>query len=122
MDDNAYVTRYDLSNPVTTGTGDAVRANAVPVNRVTDVAGAGVAAAITESVQTNVTQQLATMQANLTAQVAEIVTQVAALTTMVNNLAGNTTTVLQALADSNAAIAQALSSLTPATAAPAKTA
>lgn len=94
--DNAYVTRYDLSNPVATGTGDAVRAAAYTPNRATDTASAGVAAGVTESVQTNITAQ------------------VAALTTMVNNLADSVTTAVQALADSNALIASALSALAPA--------
>jgi hypothetical protein len=90
------------TSPIRTGAGDNLAAGAVPSNRVTDTAAAGIAAAVTESVQTNVT-----------AQVAEIVTQVGALTTMVNNLAGNVTTALQALADSNAAIASALTALQP---------
>lgn len=37
-DDNAYVTRYDLSNPVTTGAGDSLRGNVVPQNRAIDAA------------------------------------------------------------------------------------
>lgn len=44
-DDAEYVTRYDLSNPVTTGTGDAVRAAAYTPNRAVDVAAADTATA-----------------------------------------------------------------------------
>lgn len=40
-DDNAYVTRYDLSNPVTTGSGDTLRSAAYTPNRATDTANAG---------------------------------------------------------------------------------
>lgn len=40
-DDNAYVTRYDLSNPVTTGTGNALTGAAYTPNRATDTANAG---------------------------------------------------------------------------------
>ena len=38
QDDNAYVTRYDLSNPNTLGTSDNVRGGVVPQNRAIDTA------------------------------------------------------------------------------------
>lgn len=90
------------ASPIRTGIGDTMAASAYPANRATDTASAGVAAGVTESVQTNIT-----------AQVAEMVTQVGTLTTMVQNMAGDVTTALQALADSNAAIASALTGLKP---------
>ena len=82
-------------SPIRTGAGDNVAAGAVPSNRTIDDAAAGIAAAVTESVQTNVT------------------TQVSALTEQVAALGGTITTALQALADSQAAIASALTALSP---------
>jgi hypothetical protein len=41
-DDANYVTRYDLSNPVTTGAGDTLRSAAYTPNRAVDTASAGV--------------------------------------------------------------------------------
>src|SRR5271170_2699965 len=40
--DNAYVTRYDLSNPVATGAGDTLTSAAYTPNRAVDTASAGV--------------------------------------------------------------------------------
>lgn len=54
-DDAEYVTRYDLSNPVTTGTGDAVRAAA-------GVSADAVAAAVAKQVDATITPVLATLQ------------------------------------------------------------
>jgi hypothetical protein len=84
-------------SPVRTGVGDTVAASAYPADRSVDTASAGIAAAVTESVQTNVTSQVSALAA-----------QIGTLTTMVNDLAGSVTTNLQAVADSNAAIAAAL--------------
>jgi len=68
-DDNAYVTRYDLSNPVTTGAGDTLRSAAYTPNRATDTASAGVgvsaeavAAAVANAVTANLTPVLAVLQ------------------------------------------------------------
>ena len=95
------------TDPIRTGIADTMAAASYTPNRTADVSAAGIAAAVTESVQTNVT-----------AQVAEIATQVATLSEMVQAMAGNVTTALQALADSNALIASALSALAPAAAKP----
>lgn len=68
-DDANYVTRYDLSNPVTTGAGDALRSAAYTPNRAVDTATAGtavsaeaVAAAVAKSVDATITPVLATLQ------------------------------------------------------------
>ena len=82
-------------SPIRTGAGDNLAAGAAPANRSIDTATAAVAAAVAESVQTNVT------------------TQISALTEQISALGGTVTTALQALADSNAAIAAALGSLAP---------
>lgn len=76
--DAEYVTRYDLSNPVTTGTGDALRSTAYTPNRAADIAASGVgvsaeaiAAAVAKSVDATITPVLAVLQqiiALLTAQ------------------------------------------------------
>jgi hypothetical protein len=87
-------------SPIRTGAADNLAAGGAPTNRVTDAAGNAIAAGNAESVQTNVT-----------AQVAEMVTQVGTLTTMVTSMNANVTTALQALADSNTLIASALSAL-----------
>jgi hypothetical protein len=91
------------TDPIRTGIADTMAAASYTPNRAVDTASAGISAADLESVQTNVT-----------AQVAEVVTQVATLSEMVQSMAGNVTTALQALADSNALIASALSALAPA--------
>jgi Cu/Ag efflux pump CusA len=98
--DNAYVTRYDLSNPVTTGSGDALRSASYPANRAVDTASAGVAAGVAEDVQGNVTTQLSALT-----------TQVMALANAVTNQQAVFTTALQALTDSNASIAASLAKL-----------
>lgn len=79
--------------PVRTAAGDNLAAGAVPANRVTDTAAAGIAAAVTESVQTNVTSQ------------------VSALSEQILALGGTITTGLQAVSDSNASIAASLASM-----------
>jgi hypothetical protein len=84
------------TSPIRTGSGDNLAAGSVPANRVTDTAAAGIAAAVTESVQTNVTSQIS------------------ALTEQITALGGTITTALQALAVSNSAIASALTALQPA--------
>lgn len=68
-DDNAYVTRYDLSNPVTTGAGDTLRSAAYTPNRASDVAAAGQAvnadainAAVAVAVNTNLVPLFAVLQ------------------------------------------------------------
>lgn len=69
----AYETAYDLGNPVTTGSGDNLRAGTAPANRIVDttgaVAGAGtavsaeaVAAAVAKQVDATITPVLATLQ------------------------------------------------------------
>jgi hypothetical protein len=83
------------TSPIRTGAADNLAAGSVPANRTIDDAAAGIAAAVTESVQTNVT------------------TQISALTEQITALGGTITTSLQALADSNALIASALSLLAP---------
>lgn len=92
-DDAEYVTRYDLSNPVTTGVGDTVRAGAATAQRIVDttgaVAGAGtavsaeaVAAAVAKQVDATVTPVLAVLQqmvqtlANMQASIANVLNQV----------------------------------------------
>jgi hypothetical protein len=64
-----------------------------PANRSVDQAAAGIAAAVAESVQTNVT------------------TQVSALSEQILALGGTITTGLQAVSDSNASIAASLASM-----------
>jgi hypothetical protein len=81
------------TSPIRTGLGDTMAGAVYPANRATDQASAGIAAAIAESVQTNVT------------------TQVAALTEQVLALGGTITTGLQALSDSNASIAASLAAM-----------
>lgn len=68
-DDANYVTRYDLSNPVTTGAGDSLRSAAYTPNRATDTASAGVgvageavAAAIAKQVDATITPVVAALQ------------------------------------------------------------
>ena len=84
-DDNAYVTRYDLSNPVTTGAGDTLRSAAYTPNRAVDTASAGVgvaaetvAAAIAKQVDATITPVLATLQ--------QIVQALATATTALGNV------------------------------------
>lgn len=68
-DDANYVTRYDLSNPVTTGAGDALRSAAYTPNRAVDVAASGVgvsaeavAAAVAKQVDATITPVVAALQ------------------------------------------------------------
>jgi Zn-dependent alcohol dehydrogenase len=65
----AYEQAYDLGNPVTTGTGDAVRAAAYTPNRSVDTASAGVgvaaeavAAAVAKQVDATITPVVAALQ------------------------------------------------------------
>ncbi len=65
----AYEQAYDLGNPVTTGTGDAVRAGAYTPNRAVDTATAGVsvaaeavAAAVAKQVDATITPVVAILQ------------------------------------------------------------
>lgn len=81
------------SDPTRTAAADNLAAGAAPTNRVTDTAGNAVAAAIAESVQTNVT------------------TQVSALSEQVLALGGTITAGLQAVSDSNASIAASLAAM-----------
>lgn len=87
-DDANYVTRYDLSNPVTTGAGDALRSAAYTPNRATDTASAGVgvsaeavAAAVAKEVDASLTPLLGTLQqtvqalAAATASIANVMSQ-----------------------------------------------
>jgi hypothetical protein len=83
------------TDPTRTAAADNLAAAAAPANRAIDTAIAGVASAVAESVQTNVT------------------TQVSALSEQIVALGGTITTALQALADSQAAIAAALTALAP---------
>lgn len=62
-DDAEYVTRYDLSNPVTTGTGDALRSAAYPPNRFADVGGAVGTVSLNDAVANLVTALTATVVA-----------------------------------------------------------
>src|ERR1700683_1989628 len=48
-------------SPIRTGVGDTVASSAYPANRATDQASAGIAAAVAESVQTNVTTQISAL-------------------------------------------------------------
>ena len=100
--DNAwdYETAYDLGNPMTTGVADNLRAGAVPANRAADVAAAGVAAGVNESVQTNVTSQIAA----LTVQTGELVAGLTALSGTISNF-------LTAQASANASMLAALTAL-----------
>jgi len=87
-DDNAYVTRYDLSNPVATGAGDTLRSAAYTPNRAVDVAAGGVgvsaeavAAAVAKQVDATITPVLAVLQqivqslANMQAAIANVINQ-----------------------------------------------
>lgn len=71
-DDANYVTRYDLSNPVTTASGDALRSAAYPANRGIDVASQGIAnsaeaiaAAVAKAINDSLTAELATLTATV---------------------------------------------------------
>ena len=88
-DDANYVTRYDLSNPVTTGAGDALRSAAYTPNRATDVAAAGqgvnaeaITTALAKQMDATITPILATLQqivsslATTNASIANVLAQV----------------------------------------------
>jgi hypothetical protein len=66
-DDAEYVTRYDLSNPVTTGTGDNVRAGAANSQRITDTTGAVAGGAVDVAAAGVATANLAVLQQLVTA-------------------------------------------------------
>ena len=88
-DDANYVTRYDLSNPVTTGAGDTLRSAAYTPNRATDVAAAGqgvnaeaITTALAKQMDATITPVLAVLQqivsslATTNASIANVLAQV----------------------------------------------
>ena len=70
-----YETWYDLGNPVTTGSGDALRSASYTPNRATDTATAGVAATVPASADVR-----------LIDTVGQLVTQVAGLAALVQQM------------------------------------
>ena len=84
-DDANYVTRYDLSNPVTTGAGDTLRSAAYTPNRATDVASAGVGVSA-EAVSASVANTLTVTLAPLMAILQQIVQALATATTSTANV------------------------------------
>lgn len=78
-DDSNYVTKYDLSNPVTTAAGDSLRGGVYPPNRITDTVGAvsggsvDVAAAGVATANLGVLQQLVAQLTQATQAIAAIV-------------------------------------------------
>jgi len=83
--DNAYVTRYDLSNPVTTGTGDAVRAAAYTPNRATDVAASGVSVSA-EAVAANVANLMTATLVPFTAALQQLIESLATTNASIANV------------------------------------
>ena len=84
-DDANYVTRYDLSNPVTTGAGDTLRSAAYTPNRATDVASAGVGVSA-EAVSASVANTLTVTLAPLMAILQQVVQALATATTSTANV------------------------------------
>ena len=90
-DDANYVTRYDLSNPVTTATGDTVRAGAVPANRITDTVGAVSGGAVDVAAAGVSTANLAVLE-QLVAQLTQATQTIAALASTLVTAAGGAST------------------------------
>lgn len=79
-----YETKYDLGNPVTTGTGDTVRAGAVPSNRITDTVGAVAGGTVDVAAAGVATANLAVLQ--------QLVAALAALLPVLTTAAGGAST------------------------------
>lgn len=86
-----YETAYDLGNPTTTGAGDALRANAVPANRITDTGGAVAGTAVDVAAAGVSTASLAVLQ-QLVAQLTQATQAIAALVPALVTAAGGAST------------------------------
>ena len=84
-DDANYVTRYDLSNPVTTGAGDALRSAAYTPNRATDVAAAG-QGVNAEAITTALAKQMDATIAPVLAVLQQIVSSLATTNASIANV------------------------------------
>jgi len=90
-DDSNYVTKYDLSNPVTTGAGDALRAGAVPANRITDTVGAVAGGSVDVAAAGVATANIAVLQ-QMVAQLTQATQAIAALVPVLVTAAGGAST------------------------------
>jgi hypothetical protein len=90
-DDTHYVTAYDLSNPVTTATGDTLRAGAVPANRITDTVGAVAGGAVDVAAAGVSTANLAVLE-QLIAQLTQATQAIASLVPVLVTAAGGAST------------------------------
>lgn len=90
-DDANYVTRYDLSNPMTTGAADNLRAGAVPSNRITDTVGAVAGGSVDVAAAGVATANLGVLQ-QMIAQLTQATQAIAALVPVLVTSSGGAST------------------------------
>jgi hypothetical protein len=90
-DDANYVTRYDLSNPMTTGVADNLRAGAAPSNRITDTVGAVAGGTVDVAAAGVATANLGILQ-QMIAQLTQATQAIAALVPVLVTAAGGAST------------------------------
>lgn len=90
-DDANYVTRYDLSNPMTTGAADNLRAGAAPANRITDTVGAVAGGSVDVAAAGVATANLAVLQ-QLVAQLTQATQAIASIVPVLVTAAGGAST------------------------------